>query len=299
MRAAQLTSVVPSAKRVLLPTTKPWGCVETLWLVNGRATGLDPADRGLAYGDGLFETMAAKDGRIRWLDYHLQRLEHGCQRLGIAPVDWHEIRREIGSHCPQNGRYVVKLIITRGSGARGYRQPESAQPTRILSISSWPNYSTADYTDGIELRTLQFRLGESPALAGLKHLCRLEQVLAQFELRKSGAREGLLLDTSGYVVGGIGSNLFAILGSELTTPQLTRCGVKGVMRRVILESATRIELTAVERDVTPAVLQQADELFMTNALFGIWPVAKLDQHVFKRGGKTLQLMQLLGYGPDA
>ncbi|HLF09724.1 MAG TPA: aminodeoxychorismate lyase [Gammaproteobacteria bacterium] len=273
--------------------------MEPLWLVNGQTTGLDPADRGLAYGDGLFETMAAANGRIRWLDYHLQRLEHGCRRLSIPPLDSQEIRREIINHCPRDGRCVVKLIVTRGSGARGYPPPVSAQPTRILSISSWPDYPSANYTDGIELRTLQLRLGENPALAGLKHLCRLEQVLAQLELRGSDAEEGLLLDSSGYVVGGIASNLFAIRGSELATPKLTRCGVRGVMRRVVLESATQLELAVAERDLTIAAVQQADEIFVTNSLFGIWPVAQLDQHTFTRGDKTRQLMQLLGYGPDA
>ena len=152
-----------------------------LCLVNGRPTALDLADRGLAYGDGLFETMAASDGRIRWLDYHLERLQHGCRRLQIPPLDWDELRGEIaGNTWTTNGQ---RRQIDRDSrlGARGYKPPERAQPTRILSISSWPEYPPKNYTRGISLRTLTMRLGENPALAGLKHLCRLEQVLAQLE----------------------------------------------------------------------------------------------------------------------
>lgn len=262
-------------------------------------TGLKPSDRGLAYGDGLFETMAADGGQIRWLAHHLERLELGCRRLGIPLPDANEIRREIDAHCPRVGRNVVKLIVTRGSGTRGYRPPEAAQSTRILSISSWPNYPAAHYTAGIELRTLQLRLGENPALAGLKHLCRLEQVLAYVELGNSGAQEGALLSSSGLVVGGISSNLFAIRGSQLWTPQITRCGISGVMRRVILESAAQLQLVAVERDLTLQEAQDADEIFLTNALIGIWPVAKWDERIFARGPKTRGLMHLIGCEIDA
>src|SRR5690606_21614850 len=115
--------------------------METLWLVNGRREAvLDPSDRGLAYGDGLFETMAAHDGRIRWLDYHLERLAEGCRTLGIEPPADGILAAEIAAHLPREGRAVVKLVVTRGPGARGYAPPAAARPTRILSISSWPSY---------------------------------------------------------------------------------------------------------------------------------------------------------------
>ncbi len=270
-----------------------------LCLVNGRPTALDLADRGLAYGDGLFETMAASDGRIRWLDYHLERLQHGCQRLQIPPLDWDELRGEIAAACREHNRSVVKLIVTRGSGSRGYKPPERAQPTRILSISSWPEYPPKNYTRGISLRTLTMRLGENPALAGLKHLCRLEQVLAQLELRSGDADEGLMLDASGFVVGGTSCNIFMVRGSQIATPSLTRCGVKGVMRRVVLERAAQSSISVVERDLTLADLEQADEVFVTNALFGIWPVARLDERDIGLGAQTAALTRLLGYGHDA
>ena len=189
--------------------------VTTLWLVNGQSTGVDPSDRGLAYGDGLFETMAAADGRIRWLDLHLSRLTDGCARLGIPTPSLELVRREIAEHCPRTGRAVAKLIVTRGSGARGYRPPAHPEPTRILAISAWPNYPATNYTRGIELQTLKLRLGQNPRLAGLKHLSRLEQVLAQAELRDTVADEGLLLDTDGWVVGGTSSNVFAVRGRSL------------------------------------------------------------------------------------
>jgi 4-amino-4-deoxychorismate lyase len=268
--------------------------VETLWLVNGRAAGLDPADRGLAYGDGLFETMAAAEGKIRWLEQHLERLDEGCRRLEIDGLDWQAVRREIAEHCPSTGRAVVKLIVTRGPGGRGYRPPEHARPTRILSVSAWPEHPASHYTDGIRVRVCAQRLGENPLLAGLKHLCRLEQVLAQIELRGTDAAQGLLLDTSGRVVGGSSGNVFAVRDGGLLTPGLARCGIKGVMRRVVLETARELGLEALETDLALADLQTADELFVTNALIGIWPVAWLDEQRFEPGATTRQLMRALG-----
>lgn len=273
--------------------------VNTLWLVNGQPTGVDPADRGLAYGDGLFETMAVRDGEIRWLGLHLDRLEHGCRRLAIPAPARASLAAELRAHCPPEGRAVAKLIVTRGPGERGYAPPERATPTRVLGISAWPEFPAARYREGIAVRVCGLRLGENPALAGLKHLCRLEQVLAQLELGGHAVDQGLLLDTSGNVVGGTSSNLFAVHGADLVTPALLRCGIKGVMRRAVLEAATALGIRTAERDLTLAQVSGADELFMTNALIGIWPVATLDGQRFSIGPVTKRLMAHLGYGDGA
>jgi 4-amino-4-deoxychorismate lyase len=272
--------------------------VEPLWLVNGRQTGVDPSDRGLAYGDGLFETMAAANGSIRWLDRHLERLAHGCARLAIPPPDASEIREEIRAHCPRSGRAVVKLIVTRGSGARGYGPPPRSFPTRILAISAWPSYPAENYSAGIRVRVCELRLAETPLLAGLKHLCRLEQVLAELEIGDR-AQQGLLLDRGGRVVGGTRSNVFAVRDGRLLTPALDRCGIRGVMRRVVLETAAAAGLAAEECDLTLGDLYSASELFMTNSLFGIWPVARLDERPFQPGPVARELMQRLMVGTDA
>jgi 4-amino-4-deoxychorismate lyase len=273
--------------------------LETVWLVNGRRTGVDPADRGLAYGDGLFETMAAVDGRLRWLDYHLERLADGCRRLSIPAPDPSSLRAEILAHCPKSGRAIVKLIVTRGSGARGYPPPERSQPTRILGISSWQPHPRTHYTDGIRVRVCAMRLGESPALAGLKHLCRLEQVLAQVELRGQDVEQGLLLDTSGHVVGGTSTNVFAVRASELLTPAVSRNGIAGVMRRVVLERAGDVGLKPIETAMELEDIERADELFMTNALVGIFPVARLDGRSYGVGPATRRLMRHLELDPHA
>jgi len=284
-----MTATFPSATR-RPDQSRTRGIVNRLWLVNGQSTGVDPADRGLAYGDGLFETMAAKDGRIRWLDLHLDRLEEGCRRLEIPMPARNLLAREIAANCPQEGRAVVKLIVTRGAGERGYAPPEHATPTRILSISPWPDWPEANYRDGIAMRSCQQRLGENPALAGIKHLCRLEQVLAQLELRGHTVQQGLMLDASGYVVGGTSSNVFIVAGADLVTPALLRCGIKGVMRRAVLDAARELGMRVEERNVLPNELLDADEVFVTNSLFGIWPVADVDGRGFAVGTTTRRLM---------
>jgi 4-amino-4-deoxychorismate lyase len=273
--------------------------VNTIWLVNGRAVGVDPADRGLAYGDGLFETMAAADGRIRWLDLHLDRLEEGCRRLEIPAPARSLLADEIDAHCPRRGRAVVKLIVTRGPGARGYLPPEQCAPTRVLAISQWPDFPPSYYRDGIKMHTCELRLGENPALAGIKHLCRLEQVLAQLELRGRGVQQGLMLDASGHAAGGTSSNLFVASSGKLATPGLARCGIKGVMRRAVLEAAHTLGIEAEERDIALAEVHGADELFVTNALVGLWPVTELDGRRFAFGPLTKRLMTHLGVGSDA
>jgi 4-amino-4-deoxychorismate lyase len=271
----------------------------TLWLVNGHSTGVDPADRGLAFGDGLFETMAAHDGDVRWLALHMDRLAEGCSRLEIPMPPRTLLEQEIRAHCPPQRSAVIKLIVTRGSGERGYRPPERATPTRVLAIAPWPELPAEHYRRGIEVCVLKMRLGENPLLAGLKHLSRLEHVVAQLELRGRAVAQGLLLDTSDKIVGGTSSNLFVVRGDELATPLLGRCGVRGVMRRAVLESARALGIAASERELTLDDVLAADELFVTNALFGIWPIAAIDARRFTAGPLTRRLMASLGYGRDA
>lgn len=269
---------------------------EMRYLVDGRSACVDPSDRGLAYGDGLFETMAARDGEVRLLNRHMARLAEGCRRLGIPEPDRDVIGSEI-AHLAPAGRSVVKLILTRGSGARGYRPPEKVAPCRILGIGPWPDHPEYHYTRGIVLRSCRIRLGENPALAGMKHLCRLEQVLAQQELAGTAADEGLVLGASGHVAGGTSSNVFAVSGGKLMTPAITRCGVKGVMRQMVLEEAAAVGLAPIETDLGPAAVFAAEELFVTNALLAIRPVRELDGRAFSVGEKTRALMQRLRERP--
>jgi 4-amino-4-deoxychorismate lyase len=248
-------------------------------LVNGlESDSLPVADRGLHYADGLFETIAVRRGRPRLLDLHLQRLTLGCARLGLPPPDAELIAREVRTVITSQEQ-VVKLVLTRGAAGRGYRPPERAAPTRVVAGYETP----AKPSPHGRVRTCATRLAWSPALAGLKHLGRLEQVLARAEWRDEQIGEGLMLDPEGFVVCGTQSNLFMCRDGGLVTPSVDRAGVDGVMRRVVLRWARERCMVAREDRLRPGDLDGADEVFLTNALLGAWPVRELDGRPVKRG----------------
>ena len=243
-------------------------------LVNGESgAGVDPSDRGPLYGDGLFETIAVVEGRPRFLDWHFERLAEGARRLGFPAPDFGRLRSEIEAvAAPPRG--VVKLVLTRGSGARGYRPPRAPVPTRIVSAFGWPDASQAR-ASGLRVGWCRTRLGRNAALAGLKHLNRLEQVLARAEWDDGAMDEGLLCDDRGRVIGATQANLFAKLGGRWVTPRLDACGVAGIMRRAFCLWSAERGLHVAERDLTVADIESSSALLLTNALIGARPVQEL------------------------
>ena len=242
------------------------------WVDGLPADGLSSLkDRGLAYGDGVFETIAVKAGQPLLLDLHLQRLALGCSRLAIT-ADQALIRSELLGYAHAMGEGVLKLILTRGDSSRGYGASPEAQPRRILQASPMAAYPEANALQGIQLFPCATRLSEQPLLAGLKHLNRLEQVLARSEWQDSAYAEGLMCDTSGRVIEGVFSNLFAVRDGMLFTADLKRCGVAGVMRAALLAEAERKLIPTQVIDISLEHLQKADEVFVCNSVYGIWPV---------------------------
>jgi 4-amino-4-deoxychorismate lyase len=242
------------------------------------------ADRGLQYGDGLFETIAVVDGRPCLWDRHLARLRAGCLRLAIPLPDPDLLQAEVLSLAKGQGRSVLKLTVTRGEGGRGYRPPHPARPRRILRLHPWPAHPPAWRSAGVRVRYCRTRLGHQPLLAGLKHLNRLEQVLARAEWDDPDIGEGLMLDLDGTVVEGTQTNLFVLTAGRLVTPLLDRCGVNGVVRQVVIETAWMQGLAVEEARLTPAELAQADALFLASSLAGLWPVRELDGRVLDPRG---------------
>jgi len=242
-------------------------------LVNGREDdAIDPLDRGLLYGDGLFETIAVRDGNLRWLDWHLERLAEGANRLGFPQPEWQALRAELSAVAAGATSAVVKLILTRGLGTRGYRPPRAAQPTRIVALFPWPAARPAAARVG----WCRTRLGRNPALAGLKHLNRLEQVLARAEWDDGEQEEGLMQDESGQVIAATQANLFVRFeGGAWVTPSLAHCGVAGVMRRAFRTWSAGQGAPVVERELTRSDVERASSLLLTNALIGAWPVQEL------------------------
>lgn len=263
-------------------------------LINGEPTQqLDAGDRGLQYGDGLFETIAVRQGKPRLWDLHMARLHCGCEALGLPLIDPALLAREAQSLCSGSSEAVLKIILTRGAGGRGYRMPALVQPTRILSLHDFPAYPDGYSENGIIVRLCRLRLARQPALAGIKHLNRLEQVLARQEWQQPDIVEGILRDTRDHVIEGVMSNLFSVYSGELFTPDLTHCGVAGVMREHVMALAEAAGLVVNVRQLTEQDLFDADEVFMTNSLIGIWPVSQIEDSKLKVGPITRQLQQAL------
>lgn len=243
--------------------------------VDGReCEAIDALDRGLHYGDGLFETIAVPEGRPRLLDWHLERLAEGARRLGFPPLDLALLRAEIAAACTMP-RCIVKLVLTRGSGERGYRPPRQASPRRVVMAWDWPEALPAAPA-GARVGWCRTRLGRNPRLAGIKHLNRLEQVLARAEWQEGELEEGLMSDDRGRVISATQANLLARIGGRWTTPALDECGVAGVMRRAFRAWLAGQGVDVVELALSRADVESASALVLTNALIGAWPVCALD-----------------------
>ncbi len=245
------------------------------WINGRRIARIDPRDRGLQYGDGLFETMRVEHRTVRLIAYHLERLLEGCRRLNIKAPHPLRLRGELERAAKLHGSAVLKLIVTRGVGRRGYRPSGSERSTRILSIAALPRARAHSPASPLTVRMCRMKLGTNETLAGLKTLNRLESVLARSEWRDPGIGEGLLRDANDHIVCGTMSNLFLRRGKLLVTPLLDRCGVAGVMRRWVLRQAPALGLKIAIRRIGLRELRGAEEVFMTNALHGVISVGEI------------------------
>ena len=231
-----------------------------------RADGVSPANRGLNYGDGLFETMRVHRGTLPLWPRHLARLREGAQRLGIAVPDPAFIEARIAEMGDGVDAGVLKLLLTRGDGGRGYAPPVDAPPAWMLALHPLPPASAT----GLRLHACETRLAIQPALAGLKHCNRLEQVLARVEVERAGCDEGLMLDSEGRAVSATSANLLAYRDGRWLTPPVARCGVAGVLRGWLLAQGL-----AEEAELAPDALESVEALALCNAVRGILPVSLL------------------------
>ena len=251
-------------------------------LVNGTAdTHSLISNRGLAYGDGLFETVAILNGRLRFWDSHIGRLLDGCARLEIPTPNPTELlddaeRLISGTPRPDVLRGVLKIIVTRGSGGRGYTPPQDSESTRILQLFDWPESYERWHTNGIKIGVCTTRLSRNQQLAGMKHLNRLEQVLGAQECARQAWDEGLMFDTDGNLVCGTKTNVFLKFGQTIKTPRISHSGVMGVMRSKVLDECGPAGIEIEQAELTRETLLLADGLFITNAIMGVVPVARVD-----------------------
>jgi 4-amino-4-deoxychorismate lyase len=226
---------------------------------------------------GIFETLAVINGRPRLLQRHLKRLFDGCIRLGMrAPVEA-ELVAEIAAQAALPGTGVVKIIVPGGDSA----DRDSAQ--RLVRAEPPRQRPPAWVSEGVAIITCRTRLALQPELAGLKLLDRSAQALARREWTADSIAEGLMLDQDGRLISGTMTNVYAVIDGAVCTPALTRCGVAGVMRAELLEAWQSSGQASIVRDLDPAELAAASELFVSNALIGVWPVRRLDRYAFHVG----------------
>jgi 4-amino-4-deoxychorismate lyase len=258
------------------------------WIDGAAGTSIPIDDRGLQYGDGLFETMKVRGGRVRFLEAHLARLTLGCERLGLPMPDGNQLRGEIAMAVAHGrGDAILKLIVTRGSGPRGYAARGSFTPRRIMSLHAAPVLVVPD--GGVALRMSKLTLTESPMLAGIKHLNRLDNVLAASEPAHEQVFDSLLLDASGLLVSGTMCNVFLVRQGRVITPTVERAGVAGVMRGIVLRECAKLGLDGEVRAVPAAELLAADEVFVTNARIGVVPARSVGEHVLTMNGIATRL----------
>jgi 4-amino-4-deoxychorismate lyase len=247
-------------------------------------------DRGFQYGDGVFESALLAQGRVRFLDQHLRRLALGCERLGITAPDAATLRADVQHLSGSAERAVVKIVVTRGIGPRGYRPSASSKTTRIVALHPAPAQSEIR---GITLRWCEMRLGRNARLAGIKHLNRLEQVLAQAEWSDESVAEGLMLDTEGELVSATANNVFIVREGVLVTPDLRFCGVHGIMRGEVLRVARELGIAVREEPLWPHDLGSASEVFISNSIRGIRSVGHLGAHRWSDSPVADRLRQAL------
>lgn len=244
-----------------------------MFLINGTEQQTLPAtDRATQFGDGCFTTARIIDGQIQFLPAHLQRLQHACERLFIPFTDGAVLEQEIKTLAAAKADGVVKVIISRGAGGRGYSTANCNAPTRMLSVSARPAHYARWQQEGITLALSPVRLGRNPLLAGLKHLNRLEQVLIRTSLEQTDADEALVLDSDGWLTECCAANLFWRQGSDVFTPRLDQAGVDGIMRQYCLRQLATSGFNVVEVNAQHDVLRHADEVLICNALMPVIPV---------------------------
>jgi len=262
-------------------------------LVNGQpGETVDALDRGLAYGDGVFRTLRTQAGQPLWWRDHYAKLAADCAALSLVCPDEAGLRAEV-CRVAMAGEGVAKIVLTRGAGARGYAPPQDQACTRIVLSAPLPPHAQANSPTDIMARWCALRLARQPRLAGIKHLNRLENVLARAEWDDPDIFEGLLCDDSGAVIGGVMSNLMIAKAGELFTPDLSQCGVAGVARTRLLRTMARRGIPIHIGRLLPDAILAAEEVMICNSVIGVRRLGRLDGVTWTPAGWTTTLNNAL------
>jgi 4-amino-4-deoxychorismate lyase len=254
---------------------------------------VDVSDRGFQYGDGVFTTIAVRSGVPLFFNRHLDRLQRDCAALGMPASGEETLIQEVEYLLKDQGDGVLKIQLTRGSGGRGYRPPPSDVPTRVLALHPSASYPSSFEQDGVAVCLCSTRLGMNSRLAGIKHMNRLEQILARSEWQDSGIAEGLMFDQDDHLVEGTMTNVFLVRNERLLTPMLDRCGIKGVIRSVLIGAAQDLGLDVSECRLSMEELENADAVFLSNSVIGLWPVCRIEGRSYAIGSITRRIREWL------
>ena len=260
-------------------------------LIDGIPDGrIDFLDRGFAYGDGVFRTMRIQVGRVLHWDRHYAKLSEDCARLDIVCPLKALLADELQRVAEVHPQGVARIIVTRGAGGRGYGAPENPKPTRVVSGFDYANSAQSRVQTGVQIRWCRTRVTEQPALAGVKHLNRLDSVLARSEWTHRDIVEGLMLDRDGWVIEGTMTNVFVLEGNRLTTPILDVAGVAGMQRDRLMSKCVGERLDCLEGRISRDRLLGAEAVYLTNSVIGLWWVARLDDRVWSSHPMTARLV---------
>lgn len=268
-------------------------------LINGKLNeNLLVQDRGFMYGDGIFRTIHVLDGKPKFWNTQYKKLQSDCNAISINCPSSATLLDELKIASQGQHSCAIKIIVTRGEGSRGYKIDASTLPTHIIISNPMPTYPIEWYEFGAKIRICSLRLAWQEKLAGIKHLNRLECVLARMEWNDASILEGLLLDIDNNVVEGTMSNIFIVKNGTLSTPDLSRCGVAGVYRELILEIAKKKQINCNIRQISLADLLESDEVFLCNSLLGICPVKEMPDKTWTQMGYSKIFRQLLNEQAD-
>lgn len=245
-------------------------------------------DRGLNYGDGFFTTAMVTDGQVEHWAYHRTRLIECAQRLAFPALEFTALESHITQQVASQAQAVVKIVVTRGEGGRGYAPPSECNLNIIVSVLAYPDHYNSLTDSGISLAISPIKLAVQPHLAGLKTLNRLEQVLIKNALQTQHSDDALVLDYNNNVIETSAANIFAIKNNKVFSPRLDECGIKGVFLQSLCDKLT-VEFKTVSVDD----LTQADAIFVCNSLMKIVPVKSIGEHCFDIAHSQSLLNELL------
>ncbi|WP_261833570.1 aminodeoxychorismate lyase [Vibrio ishigakensis] len=262
-----------------------------IWINGVISDQIDATDRSFNYGDGGFTTIRTIDGKPEHWSLHVERMQDCLTLLQIPQPNWKQVREWVETAAKSEGLGGVKLLVSRGSGGRGYSPQGINKPTIVISNFDYPSHYSFWQLEGIELGIAEHKLGINPLLAGRKHNNRLEQVLMKADMEQQDMPDGVVLDINNHIVETTMANLFWVKGNTLYSPSIEKAGVAGIARRLVMIDAQNMGLKVIIGEFELDHLLSADQVFITNAILGIAPVTKITHKSFPIGIITRDLQE--------